>query len=99
MPDLSGHGRPQLRLLRPAQVQSEEAMTPGKKEVAGPKAPSQPPAAVTVTRKAWKPKSPIDVVIGQIEKQENKVAELEKELGHERTSLNKLLQAKKVLES
>ena len=72
-------------------------MTPAKKEATGPKAPSQPTTAST--RKAWKPKSPIDVVIGQIEKQENKVAELQQELDHEKVSLNKLLQAKKVLES
>lgn len=76
-------------------------MTPAKKTDAGPKAPSQTQAstATTTTRKAWKPRSTVDVVIGQIEKQENKVRDLEEELGREKASLNKLLQAKKLLES
>ena len=51
------------------------------------------------TRKAWKPKTPVEVVIEQINKQEKKVADLESELEREKSSLNKLLQAKKVLES
>ena len=74
-------------------------MSPAKKEDSGPKAPSPSTAAGQTARKAWKPRSTVDVVIGQIEKQEKKVAELEKELSHEKASLNKLLQAKKVLES
>jgi hypothetical protein len=74
-------------------------MTPAKKEESGPKAPSQTSSAAAGTRKAWKPKSPVDVVLDQIHKQEKKVAELQQELDHEKVSLNKLLQAKKILES
>lgn len=50
-------------------------------------------------RKAWTPKSPVEVVLEQISKQERKVAELQKELDAEKSMLNKLLQAKRVLEA
>lgn len=51
------------------------------------------------TRKAWIPKSPVEVILDQIRKQEKKVAELEQQLSAEKTTLNKLAQAKKVLEA
>ena len=57
-------------------------------------------AAVAVGgRKAWVPKTPVEVVLEQIGKQEKKVAELQIELDAEKSMLTKLLQAKKVLES
>ncbi len=74
-------------------------MTAERKSEAAPKAPPQPPSTATATRKAWKPRSPVEVMLEQIEKQEKKVADLEQELNREKASLNKLLQAKKVLES
>jgi len=58
-----------------------------------------PPPASGPARKAWTPRSPIEVMLDQIGKQEKKVAELQKELDTEKTTLTKLLQAKKVLES
>ena len=51
------------------------------------------------TRKSWTPKSPVEVMLDQIGKQEKKVAELELVLATEKTTLTKLLQAKKVLEA
>jgi hypothetical protein len=51
------------------------------------------------SRKPWKKKTTVEVVLDQIGKQEKKVAELQKELDAEKTTLSKLLQAKKVLES
>lgn len=51
------------------------------------------------TRKAWVPRSPIEVVIDQITKVEKRVAEMQKELDTEKAMLTKLLQAKKLLES
>lgn len=51
------------------------------------------------TRRAWTPKSPVEVVLEQIAKQEKKVAELQVELDAEKSMLTKLLQAKKVLEA
>lgn len=63
---------------------------------AGDQSETQSPAT---TRKAWKPKTPVEVVLEQIHKQEKKVADLQEEIDREKASLNKLLQAKKVLES
>ena len=50
-------------------------------------------------RRAWTPRSPVEVVLEQITKQEKKVAELQHELDAEKSMLTKLLQAKKVLEA
>jgi hypothetical protein len=51
------------------------------------------------SRKPWKKKSTVEVVLDQIGKQEKRVAELQKQLDAEKATLSKLLQAKKVLES
>ena len=56
------------------------------------------PTRATCTA-SWMPRSPIDVVLDQIKKQEKKVAEMQQELDAEKTMLDKLLQAKKMLES
>lgn len=69
-------------------------MTPEKKTDQSPTAPASGHA-----RKAWTPRSPVEVMLDQIKKQETKVAELQKELDTEKATLTKLLQAKKVLES
>ena len=63
-------------------------MTPEKK--------TQPTAG---GRKAWVPRTPVDVILDQINKQEKRVAELQIELDAEKAMLAKLLQAKKLLES
>ncbi len=70
-------------------------MTPEKKADQAPKS-SAP--AIEGGRKAWTPRSPIQVVLGQIDKQQKRVTELETELNTEKALLTKLLQAKKVLE-
>jgi hypothetical protein len=70
-------------------------MTPEKKSDQAPK-PSAPTAEGG--RKPWTPKSPVEVVLEQISKQEKKVSELQAELDTEKLTLNKLLQAKKILE-
>ena len=71
-------------------------MTPEKKTDQAPKS-SAP--ATEGGRKPWTPRSPVDVVLEQIGKQEKKVAELQIELDAEKSMLTKLLQAKKLLES
>ena len=71
-------------------------MTPEKKADQSQKSSA---AATGSGRKPWTPKSPVDVVLDQIAKQEKKVAELQKELDAEKSMLTKLLQARKVLES
>jgi hypothetical protein len=81
------------------EIQTEETMTPEKKPEPGTKPGSAAPPASSGGRKPWTPKSPVEVVLDQIRKQEKKVAELQQELDAEKVTLNKLLQAKKVLES
>jgi len=49
-------------------------------------------------RPTWVKKTPVDVVLAQIAKQEERVAKLREELKAEERELQKLAQAKKVLE-
>jgi hypothetical protein len=51
------------------------------------------------TRKAWKPKSPIEVVLEQIGRQQEKVEELREKLKQEESILARLEQARKVLQA
>jgi len=55
--------------------------------------------ATSTGRKAWVKKTPVEVVLEQIGKQEEKVAEMRKELVQEERELAKLTQARKVLEA
>ena len=64
--------------------------------------PAKAPGAVAPTspgRKAWIKKTPVEVVLEQIGKQEEKVVEMREELAHEERELAKLQQARKVLEA
>lgn len=75
---------------------------PGKKEA--PQSQSQPPAPAatsqpTTKRKGWTPKTPVEVVLQQITRQEKRVGELRDELKKEEASLTRLQQAKRVLEA
>jgi hypothetical protein len=72
-------------------------MTADKKTEPGAKASAS--GAGTGTRKSWTPRSPVEVVLEQIGKQEKRVTELQRELDTEKSMLTKLLQAKKVLEA
>lgn len=65
-----------------------------------PTAPTPAPATAGAgTRKAWVPKTPVDVVLEQIGKQEKRVATLQKELDQEKVLLVKLAKAKAALEA
>jgi hypothetical protein len=75
----------------------EDRPTPGKSQPA-PSAPSAPQTA-KAGRKAWVKKTPVEVVLEQIAKQEDKVNDLRDELKKEERELQKLQQAKKVLEA
>ncbi len=57
------------------------------------------PSAQTTTRKPWIKKTPVEVVLDQIGKQEEKVADMRRELAKEERELAKLQQARKVLEA
>jgi hypothetical protein len=56
-------------------------------------------SAGTGNRKPWVKRTPVEVVLEQIGKQEEKVAEMRKELAREERELSKLQQAKKLLEA
>jgi hypothetical protein len=58
-----------------------------------------PAATSTSSRKTWIKKTPVEIVLEQIGKQEEKVAGMRKELAREEKELAKLQQAKKVLEA
>jgi len=67
-------------------------------------APAAPSSQSTTTgssasRKPWIKKTPVEVVLGEITKQEQKVAEMRNDLAKEERELSKLQQARKVLES
>jgi hypothetical protein len=68
-----------------------------KAAAATPAEPSATPSASS--RKPWVKKTPVEIVLEQIGKQEEKVAEMRKELTREERELAKLQQAKKVLEA
>jgi hypothetical protein len=81
-------------------------MPPKKTALAAPQspAPAAPRSAATTAapstgRKPWIKKTPVDVVLEQIHKQERKVAEMREAITHEERELAKLQQAKKVLEA
>ena len=57
------------------------------------------PAEQSTGRKAWIKKTPVEVVLEQLDKQEQRVAGMREELAHEERELAKLQQARKVLEA
>jgi hypothetical protein len=61
-------------------------------------APAQPATGTTGGRKPWVKKTPVEHVLEQIGKQEEKVADMREELKKEERELAKLQQAKKLLE-
>lgn len=60
---------------------------------------SQTQTAASNTRKPWIKKSTVDVVLEQIRKQEQKVADMEAAIKDERKELTKLQKAKEILEA
>ena len=50
-------------------------------------------------RKSWVKRTPVEIVLEQITKQEQAVGSLREELAHEERELSKLQQARKVLEA
>ena len=60
------------------------------------------PAAATIThagRKPWKKKTPVEIMLDQIDKIREDVAQKEEELKHAKRQLQKLEEARKILES
>ena len=59
----------------------------------------KPAEAPKTNKRAWIKKTPVEVVLEQIGKQEEKVVDMRKELAREERELTKLQQARKVLEA
>ncbi|HET6844927.1 MAG TPA: hypothetical protein VFK06_25070 [Candidatus Angelobacter sp.] len=78
---------------------SEKKQTPSTSTPRPGQPASSPGAPTTSARKAWVKKTPVEVVLEQIAKQEDKVNDLREELKREERELQKLQQAKKVLEA
>lgn len=80
---------------------------PPKKTVSAPAQQTLPAAAPrpvstsapSTGRKPWIKKTPVDVVLDQIGKQEEKVAEMREAITHEERELAKLQKARQVLEA
>lgn len=54
-------------------------------------------SGTTAKRKAWVKKTPIEIILEQVGKQEQKVADLKKELDKEENELQKMHEATKLL--
>jgi predicted patatin/cPLA2 family phospholipase len=77
-------------------------MTPKKAADQAPARSSTATTAVTTTqatRKPWKKKTPVEVVLDQINRLRDDVLAKEEELKHAKRQLQKLEEAKKVLEA
>lgn len=74
-------------------------MNPPKTTEASSARSSTTTAASQSARKPWKKKTPADVVLDQINKVRDDVAAKEEELKHARRQLQKLEEARKVLEA
>ena len=59
---------------------------------------AQMPLGGTKTRKSWVKKTPVEVVLGQIERLREGLAEKEEELKQAKRQLQKLEEVKKILE-
>ena len=57
-----------------------------------------PEEAPSKSRKPWIRRTPVEVVLDQIRKQEERVSELEEQFNREKRELQKLQKAKEVLE-
>jgi len=73
-------------------------MTAQKQTEAG-VAPSTPRTAAPAARKPWKKKTPVEVVLDQINRLRDGLVEKEEELKQTRRQLQKLEEVKKVLEA
>jgi hypothetical protein len=81
--------------MPPAKKTTNAAAQPS----AAPQAVESQPASTSSSRKAWVPKSPVEVVLDQIKRQEDRVSRLQAEVDAETVTLNKLRKAKAVLEA
>ncbi|HLJ27913.1 MAG TPA: hypothetical protein VKY85_14480 [Candidatus Angelobacter sp.] len=77
---------------------ADKKQTTGQPKGAGSESQSQTPAEGNATkRKPWIKKTPVEIILEQVKKQEGKVAELKKELAKEEGELQKMRKATELL--
>jgi hypothetical protein len=74
-------------------------MTPNKTDRSASRSSTATTSTTASTRKPWKKKTPVEVVLDQINKVREDVTEREEELKQARKQLQKLEEARKLLES
>lgn len=82
-------------------MNKEDEVIPPKKGADEPVRPSTATTTVTTSsrdRKPWKKKTPVEVMLGQIDRLRDDVSAKEEELKHAKRQLEKLEAARKVLE-
>jgi len=77
---------------------ADKKQTTDRPKTAGTGAQPQAPAPADATkRKSWIKKSPVEIILEQVKKQEEKVAEMKKELAKEEGELQKMRKATELL--
>lgn len=77
---------------------ADKKQTTGQGKAAGPDSKTQVPVqSESSKRKPWIKKSPVEIILEQVKKQEEKVAELKKELAKEEGELQKMRKATELL--
>jgi hypothetical protein len=77
---------------------ADKKQTTGQSKAAAPESTTPPPAQTESTkRKPWIKKTRVEIILEQVKKQEEKVAELKKELAKEEGELQKMRKATELL--
>lgn len=77
---------------------ADKKQTGERPKAAGTEAQTQSPAQTDASkRKPWIKKTPVEIILEQVKKQEEKVAELKKELAKEEGELQKMRKATELL--
>lgn len=77
---------------------ADKRQTTSQPKAGGAETPGQPPAQTDAAkRKPWIKKTPVEIILEQVKKQEEKVAALKKELEREEGELKKMREATKLL--
>ncbi len=77
---------------------ADKKQTPDRPRAGGTESQPQAPAQADASkRKPWIKKTPVEIILEQVKKQEEKVAELKKELAKEEAELQKMRKATELL--
>jgi hypothetical protein len=77
---------------------ADKKQTPDRPKAAGAQAQTQAPAQSDASkRKPWIKKTPVEIILEQVQKQQEKVTEMKKELAKEEAELQKMRKATELL--